>query len=352
MHPNPSLYEKALVECRMAKRSCFFGLKVVILILLSVYVTACGGNTPAATSQPVTPTGVPFAGGPHGLPLYCPYGVALDSQGNLYVSDNDVVDTLWARLVKLSPGGQFLAEWHPFKLTSLVGNPGPYDLAVDQQGNIYVADATDNTIKKLSANGQVLAVWGGTGSAPGQLIWPIGVAVDPQGNVYVSDFGNSRVQKFSPMGKVLAVLGNSGPHVQQLNHPTGLAVDAQGNLYVSDHRNGRIVKFSSTGKFLAAWGTWGSEPGQFEYPQGIAIDAQGAIYIADGGNDRLVKLSPAGKVLTIWDQSWYGINGVAVDRQGNVYATDGFVGLVQLEKLSPTGKTLATWKALCKQIDF
>jgi DNA-binding beta-propeller fold protein YncE len=181
----------------MAKRSRFFGLNLVLLVLRSVYMAACGGSASAATSRPtgLDTTGVPFAGGPHGLPLHCPFDVALDSQGTIYVSDNDVVDHLWARLVKLSPGGQFLAEWHPFKLTSLAGNPGPTHPAVDQQGTIYVADGTDDTIKKLSANGQVLAIWGGTGSVPGQLIRPIGVAVDPQGNVYISDFENSRVQK-------------------------------------------------------------------------------------------------------------------------------------------------------------
>ncbi len=314
----------------------------LLFFLLSCSLTACGGSTPAATSRPATPTSVPFAGGPRGLPLYCPNGVALDSQGNIYVSDN-YQDKLWARLVKLSPSGQFLAEWHPFHSSEL-GHSGPYKLAVDQQGNIYVADDTDDTIKKVAANGQVLAAWGGTGSAPGQLSGPSGVAVDPQGNVYVSEFYNSRVQKFSPMGKVLAVLGSTGPSVQQLNHPIGVAVDAQGNLYVNDHRNNRIVKFSSAGKFLAAWVPLGSPAGLFILPEGIAVDAQGYIYVA--ANQHLFKLSPAGKVLTIWDKSPYGIGDLAVDSQGNVYAEeDGAPD--RLEKLSLTGKTLATWQALC-----
>jgi DNA-binding beta-propeller fold protein YncE len=324
------------------------GSMTLLFFLLSFSLTACGGSTPAATSRPATPTSVPFASGPSGLPLYCPEGVTLDSQSNIYVSDNYATDKGYARLVKLSPSGQLLAEWHPFKVFMGGQHIGPYDLAVDTQGAIYVADATDDTVKKLAASGQVLAAWGGTGSAPGQLNGPIGVAVDPQGNVYVSEFNNSRVQKFSSMGKVLAVLGTTGPHMQQLNHPTGVAVDAQGNLYVNDHRNNRIVKFSSAGKFLAAWVPLESEAGLFILPEGLAVDAQGNIYVA--ANQHLFKLSPTGKVLTIWDKSPYGISDLAVDSQGNVYATEDDNEAAQLEKLSPTGKTLATWKALCTTI--
>src|SRR5712691_11582203 len=172
-------------------------LGIMLFFLLSFSLTACGGrSTPAATSRPVTPTSVPFESGPKGLPLYCPYDVALDSQGNIYVSDNYATVKGYARLVKLSPSGQLLAEWHPFKVMGPGGrNVGPFDLTVDPRGNIYVADGTDDTVKKLSASGQVLAAWGGTGSAPGELSGPDGVAVDAQGNVYVADFNNSRVQK-------------------------------------------------------------------------------------------------------------------------------------------------------------
>src|SRR5260370_13146118 len=215
---------------------------------------------------------------------------------------------------------------------------------VDQQGNIYVADDTDDAIKKVAATGQALAAWGGTGSAPGQLSGNSGVGGDAKRNVYVSEFYNCRVQKFSPMGKVLAVLGSTGPSVQQLNHPIGVAVDAQGNLYVNDHRNNRIVKFSSAGKFLAAWVPLGSPAGLFILPEGIAVDAQGYIYVA--ANHHLFNLAPAGKVLTIWDKSPYGIGDLAVDSQGNLYAeADGAPD--RLEKLSLTGKTLTTWQALC-----
>jgi sugar lactone lactonase YvrE len=334
----------------MLKRSRLFSLNVVILILLSVSMMACRGSTPVITPQPPSPTGVSFAGGPKGLPLYCPLGIVLDSQGNIYVSDNDAVHNSRVRLIKLSPSGQFLAEWDPFKLTSLAGNPGPFDLAVDQQGIMYVSDGSDDTIKKIAADGSVLASWGGTGSAPGQLTWPIGVALDAQGNVYVVDYENSRIQKFSPTGKLLAVLGNTGPTVQQLNHPGWVAVDAQGNVYVSDHGKNRIVKYSSTGKFLAAWNTFGSAIGQIMDIEGITIDAQGNIYV--GANQHIIKLSSTGEVLATWDISPLSIVGLAVDRQGNVYATEGSptsggVPADRLEKLSPTGKALATWKALC-----
>jgi DNA-binding beta-propeller fold protein YncE len=98
--------------------------------------------------------------------------MAFDTQGNLYVADNDELHNLITprmRLVKLSPSGQVLAEWHLF--TPIHDYPdGPWDVVVDAHNTLYVADAGDGTIKKISPTGQVLAVWGGGGSNPGWTI--------------------------------------------------------------------------------------------------------------------------------------------------------------------------------------
>jgi DNA-binding beta-propeller fold protein YncE len=338
----------------MSKKNLLFMLEIVLLLVMSSSIIGCGGGH---TSSQATPAATAFHRldtGPLGLPLYCPKYVKHDQQGNLYVTDNTFGGAKvshQARIVKLSPTGQLLAEWHVFNTfqsqPSFLGNvTGPFGLAVDASGIIYVADAGDNTIKKLSATGQLLATWGKTGSAPGELSWPQGVAVDTQGNVYVADSNNSRIEKFSSTGTLLAVFGNTGNIGERLNLPVGIALDAQGDLYVTDLRNHRLVKFSPAGTFLTAWSE--ADGKQFSSARDVAVDGAGNIYLADARNFRIVKFSPTGKVLTIWQQPMDGfLFGITVDPQGNIYVarTPGASGGVR--KLSPSGAVLATWPATC-----
>lgn len=343
----------------MRKNRVLLVLEIVLLVVPSASLGGCGGAghassqvTPRATASHRLDTG------PLGLPLYCPIYVTHDQQGNLYVTDSDQGDkgSHRARIVKLSPTGQLLAEWHVFNplqsQPTFGGNvTGPFGIAVDAQGTIYVADAGDNTIKKLSPTGQLLATWGKTGSAPGELSWPQGVAVDAQGNVYVVDANNSRIQKFSSTGTLLAVFGNTGSSVERLNLPVGIDLDAQGDLYIADLRNHRLVKFSPEGTFLIAWSGAGGK--QFSSARGVSVDREGNISITDARNFRIVKFSPTGKVLAIWqrpmDLALFGITG---DPQGNIYVVWTPVpnnGVLRggIRKLSPSGAALANWPATC-----
>ncbi len=330
----------------MAKNRVLLVLEIVLLVAMSASPAGCGSSHASSQATPRATASQRLDTGPLGLPLYCPDRITHDQQGNIYVGDK------WsgrARIIKLSPNGRELAEWHVFTVHDppLVTD-GPFGLAVDAQGNIYVADGGDNTIKKLSPTGQLLATWGKTGSAPGELSWPQGVALDPQGNIYVSDFNNSRIQKFSSTGTLLAVFGNTGSSIEQLRNPVGIAVDTQGNMYVSDIRNHRFVKFSPDGKFLTAWSGAGSK--SFSSAKDLAVDSAGNVYIGDGNNHRLVKLSPTGKVLAIWERPMEFVNGVTVDLQGNVYITAYPVPHREggeVRKLSPSGAVLATWSATC-----
>jgi DNA-binding beta-propeller fold protein YncE len=333
----------------MRKNSVFLTLEIVLLVAVGASLAGCGSSRASSPATPRATAPHRLDTGPLGLPLYCPKYVKHDQQGNLYVTDNDFGGpkvSHRARIVKLSPTGQLLAEWHVFNTfqsqPSFLGNvTGPFGLAVDASGIIYVADAGDNTIKKLSPTGQLLATWGKTGSAPGELNFPYGVAVDGQGNVYVADLRNSRIQKFSSTGTLLAVFGNTGGSTERLRSPTGIDVDAQGNVYVSDVRNHRIMKFSSEGKFLLTWSQAGSK--QFSSAKVLTLDQAGNVYLADSRNFRVVKFSPTGKVLAIWEQP---MNvpplGITVDPQGNIY-----VAVKSIRKLSPSGAVLATWPATC-----
>ena len=115
---------------------------------------------------------------------------------------------------------------------------------------------------------QVLA---GPGSGPGEFREPYNLALDGQGNIYVADFGNNRIQKLSPDGEPLAQWGSQGDGPGQFLRPTGVAVDGPGNIYVADAGSRRIQKLSPAGEPLAHWDTERPAPGQLG-PHGVALD--------------------------------------------------------------------------------
>lgn len=267
-----------------------------------------------------------------------PAGIAVDRQGNIYVADTNS-----NRIQKLSPGGTVLARWgkkgdHPGEFLR------PQGLAIDRQGNVYVADTFNHRIQKLSPSGRFLKQWGSPGIKAGQFLFPHDVAVDGQGNIYVTDVAN-RIQKLSRGGSVLAVwsdLGSTGA----LSFPQGITLDRHGNILVADSGNHRIVALSSSGTPIATFGSEGSGPKQFEQPAGVAVDAQNTIYVTDTFNDRIQKIDAKGKV-SVWGKGGSGRGqfilpaGVAVDTRGNVYIADQ--GNSRVQKLSSGGKLRAIW---------
>ena len=139
------------------------------------------------------------------------------------------------------------------------GIPG---IALDGQGDVFIAELDDNRIYKYATSGKLLAQWGEPGSGPGQLGRPDKLAFDSQGNLYVTEVsptssgtagGNSRVQKFSPAGKPLAQWGSYGAAPGQFNNPIGIAVDQQGDIFVSEEGGDRVQKLSASGQPLAQW---------------------------------------------------------------------------------------------------
>lgn len=187
----------------------------------------------------------------------------------------------------------------------------PMSVAINTQGILYVADMDNNCIRMILPAGGVstLAGNGTVGNADGngaaaRFRTPFGVAVDPQGNVYVADYGNDRIRKITPAGVVTTLAGgNSGYQdgvgaAARFSGPRGVAADAQGNVYVADAGNHRIRKITPDGTVTTIAGsTQGYADGpalqaRFSDPSTVVVDAQGNIYVGDSGNYRVRKISP------------------------------------------------------------
>lgn len=227
----------------------------------------------------------------------------------------------------------------------------PRGATIDKQGNLYVADMTNNRIEVFGPDGKSLRTIGSVGSGEGQFQEPRGIAVDSQGNLYVADTWNARVQKFGPSGTFLKSWGTgndigngrfalttdgtaAGNAAAPLGFygPRAIAVDERGNVYTADTGNKRIVVTDSEGKFLYQWGHAGNEPGAFNEPIGIAVDAQGHVYVADTWNGRVQVFARGddGKVSATpqvtwrvqgWQPNTYDDPYIAAGPNGQVYAS-------------------------------
>lgn len=310
-----------------------------------------------------------------------PYGVAIDTSDNLYVTDSNN-----ATVRKVTPAGVVTT------VAGLAGNPGiadgtgsaarfdhPYGIAVDDAGNLYVADRLYSIIRKISPAREVTTLAGlagsyasadGTGTAA-RFIFPNGVAVDRSGNVYVGDEYNQTIRKITPNGNVTTLAGlarasgsaDGRGSAARFNYPTGVAVDGSGNVYVADSFNHTIRKITSAGVVTTLAGLAGSEAlagrygssdgtgsaARFRTPYGLALDGLGNLYIADTQNYTIRKITPDGAVTTLAGLAGtfgsadgtgtvarftYPI-GVAVDNAGNVSVADA--GDNTIRRITPAG---------------
>ena len=200
----------------------------------------------------------------------------------------------------------------------------PVGITVDSNGTVYAADFANNRIRKISPSGAVstLAGSGNTAYADGEggeasFYYPNGVAVDSEGNVYVAELVNNRIRKISPSGTVstLAGSGNAayadGEGVEaSFYYPTGVAVDNGGTVFVADKYNHRIRMISASGHVttFAGSGNAGYSDGEgleasFSYPSGVSVDSHGTVYIADSQNNRIRKFAYSSSTNTITSSS-------------------------------------------------
>jgi DNA-binding beta-propeller fold protein YncE len=203
----------------------------------------------------------------------------------------------------------------------------PFGVAVDKNNNVYVSDEWTNTISVFDPDGKFIRKWGTAGSGNGELMRPAGLAVEKNGNIVVVDSGNDRLQVFSPDGKFLATCGRSGSGEGEFNQPWGITIDQNDNIYVADWKNHRVQKLSHDGKFLMQIGEYGTIPvppnafsvtpfgphlssvlgneypkaGALNHPTDVAVDTDGDIYVTDWANHRVSVFDSEGAPITnLW----------------------------------------------------
>ena len=177
----------------------------------------------------------------------------------------------------------------------------PTSLALDQDGQVYVADDWLHRINIFSEDGEPRGYWGTAGNGDGELNGPSGLVFDADDHLLIVDSGNNRVQKFTKDGAFLAKWGQEGSGDGEFNMPWGINIDSDGCIYIVDWRNDRIQKFTSEGQFLLKFGVSGSGEGELDRPTGVAVDEDGLIYVTDYGNDRVQVFERNGRFIATLD---------------------------------------------------
>ncbi len=227
----------------------------------------------------------------------------------------------------------------------------PSAVAVDAAGNVYVADTGNHGIRKITTDGVVSFVAGGTDpsefdSADGvgsqaRFYLPHGLAIGPDGSIYIADLGNARIRRLAPNNNQVSTVVWPGPILQ----PRGVAVDADGTLYVSEDEYHQVTRFTNVGGgvYAFAWSAGmngipayqdgATTAARFNRPQGIALGGDGALYVADTGNRVVRRVSASGVVTTV--AGLPGVPGSAIGFGGDARFNEPTALAV-----SPQGKLL------------
>jgi sugar lactone lactonase YvrE len=258
----------------------------------------------------------------------------------------------------------------------------PFGVALDDAGDVFIADTQNNRIREVSAAGIITTVAGD--GAPGfsgdggpatsaSLNHPMGVALDVSGNIYIADEYNNRIRKVSTAGTITTVVGSGGPGNSgdgglatsaQLYYPTGIAVDGSGDLFIADSNNNRVREVNTAGIISTVAGNGnvgyscanGSATGvALHTPQGVAVDAAGNLFIADYGNQCIREVSGA-SITTVAGNGLASFSGdggpatsaslnyptgVAVDSAGDLYIADFVNNRIRMVNTAGTISTFA-----------
>ena len=264
--------------------------------------------------------------------LSSPQQIAIDADGNIFVADG-------SRIRKISPSGMVSTLPQPtFRV---------WGIAVDSAGNLYFSNANRHTIHRLTPSGVMSVLAGSDGQSSSndgvgdaaRFSEPRGIALDGKGNLFIADFNNHTLRKLAPDGSVTTVAGGAGQRggtngagtASRLDTPSGVAVDSNDNVYVVEWYAHRVRKVDPQGQVTTLLSN-----SQLLYPNGVATDGSGNVFVADSQNHRIQKvIASSGSAVVVGGNGSEGnvdgisaaarFNypyGVAVDRQGNLIVAD------------------------------
>ncbi len=241
-----------------------------------------------------------------------PAGLALAPQGVTYVVSRGNENNFGSRTSKISVGGSYEEEllgefgFYGDKDSELIW---PNSVALDSQGDVYVSDDWLNRISVFDADGNFKQAWGTSGSGQGELDGSAGLAFDQNDNLHIVDSRNHRVQVFTKDGRYVSGFGRHGSGTGEFDTPWGITIHTDGAIYVADWKNHRVQKFNADGSYATSFGS----AEDLNHPSDVTIDPDGDVYVCDWGNDRvriydsegegLASLIGDAQVLAKWAQS-------------------------------------------------
>ncbi len=342
-------------------------LRCFLLIILCYLSVLCPVFTEAQLITTIAGNGITGFSGDGGIAIDAtfnrPYGLVFDHAGNLYISDvtnNRIRKVDVTGTITTMAGSSFAGYYGDGGFAAAAGLNNPSGIAMDNIGNLYIADCYDNRIRKIDTFGTINTIAGnGTMGFSGDggpatlatLHLPVSVAADSAGNIYIADKGNNRIRKINPSGIITSVAGtgsiaysgDGGPATAAKFHDPDWVATWHRNVYIADCSNGRIRMIDTNGLIstiagngsLTFSGDGGPATDAGVYPSSVYLDSAGTIYIGD--NNRVRKINSLGIINTIAGNGLPGYSndncsatnamlhtplGMALDDSGNLCIAD------------------------------